>query len=303
MVPAFICPLFEEIFKRNDIISILIDVDKDTWNISERTLKKNYDKDAMCLIVNNMNGLPCEIEKLRKILGEKIIIIEDCAHCLGAKHLGKSVGTFGDAAFFSLCKNLPTISGGFAITKEKLTELPVEKVNLNVLMELIYYLGDMANLYKSFKKVDSLRETDSEEILILGPNKITYKLAGKYILDLDNIINKRKFIAEKLITELEDTKLQFQQNRLGEHIYTYFSFLLPKNLTHKRNEFIDNLLGYGIVARIIWEKPLGAKLGKDSCKNTVEISKRVVTIPLCIDYSEKDINYLTDKIKDSLISC
>jgi dTDP-4-amino-4,6-dideoxygalactose transaminase len=49
-----------------------------------------------------------------------LIVIEDCAHALGAVYRGRAVGTFGHAAFFSLqtLKPLNTCGGGVAVAMD-----------------------------------------------------------------------------------------------------------------------------------------------------------------------------------------
>ncbi|MGL6070962.1 DegT/DnrJ/EryC1/StrS family aminotransferase [Craterilacuibacter sp.] len=46
-----------------------------------------------------------------------LLVIEDCAHALGARWQGQKLGTFGDAAVFSFerSKIITTIHGGMAV--------------------------------------------------------------------------------------------------------------------------------------------------------------------------------------------
>lgn len=299
MIPAFICSFFKDIFKERKITPVIIDVEKDTFNISARTLKKNFDDSAFCLITNNMNGLPCEIEKIKKILGKKILI-EDCAHSLGAFHKGKQVGLFGDAAFFSLYKNLPSIKGGFAVTKKRLKDLKREKDFLKTFFKFLYYLGKVSHLYRSFKNKDDYEEDlIFENIKIKRANIFIEKLASFYVKELSNIIKSRQNIAYSLKKALKGKNLKFQKDTHKEHIYTYFSFLLPKNISGKRSEFLKILRKKGIVGRIIWNKPLGIILNL-KCPNTKEIAERIVGIPINPHYSPKEINNLSKKILNSL---
>ena len=51
----------------------------------------------------------------------KLIVIEDCAHAIGARINKKHVGTFGNVGCFSFypTKNITTIEGGMIITNSK----------------------------------------------------------------------------------------------------------------------------------------------------------------------------------------
>jgi len=300
MVPAFICLVFDQIFKVNKIKPVLIDVEMDTFNISERTLKKGFDSKAKCLIVNNMNGLPCPIKQIQKITKKKnIFLIEDCAHALGAKHKGKKIGLYGDAAFFSLYKNLPTIAGGFGLTKKLLNKLQKERITAKTIAKLIYHIGNNANKYKQFKKDEGLYDEipHFEKIYFKGPNNITQKLASFYIKKLDKKIKARQKIAYTLIKKLKNKKLGliFQKDPNKEHIFTYFSFLLPKELAKKRMKFLQLLRKKGVVGRIIWKMPLNS-LYKNRCPNTKEISERIVGLPINPNYSKKQIEFLSETV-------
>jgi len=302
MIPAFICPLFYYIFEKRNITPVLIDVDMKTFNITPETLKEGFNKSAKCLITNNMNGLPCEIEKIKKILTKDQILIEDCAHSLGAKHNGSYVGLTGDASFFSLYKNLPSIKGGFAITNNPLLRLKKEKVTINLLLKLLYFIGKNANFYKNLKKEDYLykEELVYNKVNPLGISKISERIAAFYIKRLGRIIDSRKRVAKEIILRLSNNNLIFQSNPNDEHVYTYFSFLLPNKIADKRIEFLKALRKQGIVGRIIWGKPLG-NMYNQKCPNTKEISKRIVGIPIDPNYSEKEIESLCMGVLNALI--
>ncbi len=293
MIPAFICSVFREIFEKNNITPVLIDIEKDTWNISPKTLKKSYDKQAKALIVNNMNGLPCEVEKIKKILGKNQLLIEDCAHSLGAIHNNQRVGTVGDAAFFSFYKSLPSISGGFALMK---TPVSLSKQdNSPSIISFLYYLGKNANFIKNFKRDKGLYEQDLvyEEVKIRKINSLSRKITSYYLNKIDKIISSKKRVAEVLKNTLRG-KVEFQPDSNQEHVYTYFSFLLPKNLASQRLRFLELLRKNGVVGRVIWNKPLAIHYSNYEKKypNTKDISERIVGIPINFHYSIKDAKRL-----------
>ena len=68
-----------------------------------------------------MAGLPCEVDAFLKIGKESgVKVLEDCAQAHGARYKGKMVGTFGDAAGFSMneSKQMSTGDGGFVLTND-----------------------------------------------------------------------------------------------------------------------------------------------------------------------------------------
>jgi len=301
MIPAFICSIFHDILKKRNVTPVLIDVEMDSWNISPRTLKKGFDKSARALITNSMNGLPCETEKMKKMLGKNQIMIEDCAHSLGAKHKNRYVGSIGDAAFFSLYKNLPCIEGGFALTNDALPDLKRERNTVSNLLKLIYFTGRTANFYKGFKKDERIYEGELvyEKTGMKKPSTMAERIAAFYAKKLEGIIGARRRIAKELMRGLAGKNLAFQSDPYKEHTYTYFSFLLPEKIAGKRIEFLKELRKQGVIGRIIWNKPLNSDYGSP-CANAKEISERIVGLPINPNYSKKETAALCEKVSIAL---
>ena len=100
---------------------VVVDVNDDL-NISVKSIKNNITKKTKAIIPVHLAGNICDIEQICKIAHKnKIFVIEDCAHAIGAIRKNKHVGTFGDVGCFSFypTKNITTIEGGMVITKSK----------------------------------------------------------------------------------------------------------------------------------------------------------------------------------------
>lgn len=298
MLPAFICGVFSDIFKEMRIEPVFIDVDKRTFNISVETLRKGYDSQAKALIVNNMNGLPCDVEGLKKVLNKNQLLIEDCAHSLGARHNNQLVGTFGDASFFSLYKPFPCVSGAFALFNNLISSSKLhfnigilEKDRLPKALSLIYYLGKTGNFIKNFKGKDNYEQDVYEQVETRGINLVSERIAGYYFKKMNKIIQRRREIARFWNKVLEE-KVELQEDKLNEHIYTYYSFLLPRGLNRQR--FIDNLRKKGIIARVIWNLPYG------NTPVTWEISQRIVGVPINPNYTDEDVEFIAQALYESL---
>lgn len=100
---------------------VLADVDDDL-NISVKSIKKNITSRTKAILPVHMAGKTAKIHAIAKIArANDLVLIEDCAHAIGARVGSKHVGTFGDAGCFSFypTKNITTIEGGMVITDSK----------------------------------------------------------------------------------------------------------------------------------------------------------------------------------------
>ena len=80
---------------------VYVDIDE-SYNTDPIDAEKKITKKTKALIVQNSFGIPAQIEKLLLLAKKyKFLVIEDCAHALGATYKGKKLGTLGDASFFS----------------------------------------------------------------------------------------------------------------------------------------------------------------------------------------------------------
>ncbi len=73
------------------------------------------------LIAQHTFGVPDDLSKLQAICHRhKLILIEDCAHSLGAKYRDKPVGSFGDMAILSFGRDkvISSVFGGALVSKK-----------------------------------------------------------------------------------------------------------------------------------------------------------------------------------------
>ncbi len=81
-------------------------------NINPAEIKRNITSRTKAVIVTHMWGIPCEMDDIVSICKEnQLLLLEDCSHAHGASYKGQKVGTFGDAAAWSL-QGQKIVSGG-----------------------------------------------------------------------------------------------------------------------------------------------------------------------------------------------
>ena len=108
---------------------VYVDCDKDSFNMDIGDLKAKITPKTKILMVQHTFGLPAFAKAsagkpANEILGicqkNNLILIEDCAHALGAEFNEQKVGTFGKAAFFSFSRDkiISSVYGGMAVTND-----------------------------------------------------------------------------------------------------------------------------------------------------------------------------------------
>jgi len=96
---------------------IYVDID-DSLNFDTYDADTKMAKNVKAIIVQHTFGNPADMTGIMQFVKKhNILLIEDCAHSLGATFQDKQVGTFGDAAIFSFGRDkvLSSVFGGVAI--------------------------------------------------------------------------------------------------------------------------------------------------------------------------------------------
>ncbi|MFH1657248.1 MAG: DegT/DnrJ/EryC1/StrS family aminotransferase [bacterium] len=97
---------------------VFIDIDK-TLNLDPRDLEKKITSRSRAIMIQHTFGCPAQVEEILLIAAKHgLMVIEDCAHSLGAKYKGRLCGGFGDVAFFSFGRDkiISSVYGGMAVT-------------------------------------------------------------------------------------------------------------------------------------------------------------------------------------------
>src|SRR5262249_53957815 len=98
---------------------VFVDVDPATFNMDPAKLEAAITPKTRVVVPTHLYGQPCDMAPIMKIAHRHtLVVVEDCAHALGATYKGRKVGTFGEASFFSfqMLKPLNTYGGGMALT-------------------------------------------------------------------------------------------------------------------------------------------------------------------------------------------
>ncbi len=313
MLPAYICDIFSPILDEYNISPIFLDIDKSTFHIKEEEIKKKISEKTKAILVCHTYGLPVDIERIREITNNKLLIIEDCAHAFGARYRGRAVGQAGQAALFSLYKQFPSLRGGMAVLKYKNGEnkegsnLPKTKFSPRDLVSLLNCFSPFAFLFKKFGARIAPRIVRKEKLKRPSQiNSVSLNLFLNFSKGFRQEIKKRVETAQIFREKLRELDFEVQE---GEgNVFCYLSALTPKRIN--RDRLVRALRGYGIFATRIWREPIilnprvrkRYKINLDEFPNTIEVADRIINFPLQNFYTEKDIEKMTSAIKKFLSS-
>lgn len=120
IVQAFTCIAVPNSVIWNGAHPVFADIDS-SYNLDPSGIEKHISSKTKAIIVQHTFGIPAQMNEIVAIVKKhKLILIEDCAHALGATYKDKEVGLFGDAAIFSFGRDkvISSVFGGAAIIKE-----------------------------------------------------------------------------------------------------------------------------------------------------------------------------------------
>ncbi|MCI5207270.1 MAG: DegT/DnrJ/EryC1/StrS aminotransferase family protein [Candidatus Electrothrix sp. ATG2] len=123
LVSAFTCYSVPAAIKKAGFKIRLCDTGKRTFDFDKTQLEDIIETDKknnkiICVLVTHLFGCPADFHGMKKIIGDKIPIVEDAAQAMGEEMGEKKLGTLGDVGFFSLGrgKALSAMGGGVIVT-------------------------------------------------------------------------------------------------------------------------------------------------------------------------------------------
>ena len=316
---------------------IFVDVDE-TLNLDPKDLKRKITPRSRVVVIQHTSGNPAKIDEILEICRQNnLILIEDCAHSLGAKYKGKFCGTFGRGAFFSFSRDkvISSIFGGMAVTNDsemarrikdfqKKCSVPsnfwvlqqlLHPILVNYLILPLYGFFGLGRwvltgfqklkiLSKAVHKVEKQGKRPSYFPKKM-PNALAI-LALNQFKKLEKFNQHRREIAEFYNQELKDTDfISPSQNGEGEPIFMRYSVLLPSRLNS--DEVLEKARKQSILLDDGWRKtpivPPDTNLEKmnyilGSCPRAEKIAKTILNLPTHINISKKDAQKIINFLKN-----
>lgn len=295
-VQAYTCHTVFQAIKKAGHTPVFLDINNNfQLDLDDLKVKSKY---IDVLIVTHTFGFPEQIDEIKEIVGD-IVIIEDGAHAFLSKYKGKNVGELADAAIFSTgLGKYPAIgSGGFCLINNK-DKFPYFDFEYNKLKPI----GLIRSALSLFKTV-------LFSIIMKPPfyGAITFKLGKKFDSKFDFVdkFNFNEKLSMKWVNNIfranySEYKKSLKKQRLhADYLFSLLgsnikvvtvnensepNFYAFPILVERRDQFYDDLLSNNIESgkhfhkSIIWAKEFGYKQG--DCPQTEKIVNRVLTLPI-----------------------
>ena len=121
ILPSFTCTVVRQAVVLAGAKPRFVDVQFNSFDFDmEQLLEKITSSTKVIVVTHYFGTVSMNLEEILRLGKEKgIVIIEDCAHSLGAEYKGRKIGSYGDLAIFSLTKGLVNFGGGILTTNNK----------------------------------------------------------------------------------------------------------------------------------------------------------------------------------------
>lgn len=296
---------------------VLVDTQKDSLEMDYEQLSNAITEKTKAIIPVDVAGILCDYDKIFEIVDEKkklfqakneiqklynrIIVIADCAHGLGAQRNGKMAGELADFTTFSFhaVKNLTTAEGGAAVWKNK-DGLDNEE---------IYKQYQLLSLHGQTKDALHKNELGNWEYDIVAPYykcNMTDIMAGIGLAQMKRypeLIKRRQEIIQKYNEAFKKLPIISLNHKDEKHISSGHLYILRvEGITEQqRNEIIVKMAEEGIACNVHY-KPLPMltaykNLGFDikNYPNAYDFYHNEITLPLYTKLTDEQVEYIIEK--------
>lgn len=262
------------------------------------SVESKITKKTKAVLFVGIGGNTGELYKIIELCKKhKLKLILDAAHMTGTfsknpinKNL-EHVGHGADVTVFSFqsVKNLPTADSGMICFANEDYDLLARKLSwLGIDKDTYQRSNDKGNYKWEYDLVDTGYKYHGNSIMA------SMALVGLKYLDSDN--NRRREISNKYETEL--TKHEIQTIKIQKDC-TIPSRHLFQIVVSQRNRFMDLLNSNGVYPGVHYRDNTHYKMykfGYGTCPNSLKLSEKLITLPLHINLSDEDVDYIIEKV-------
>ena len=278
---------------------VFCDIDQETLCVTPESICERLTERTKAVIVVHYGGHAIDVESLRAVLPEQVVIIEDAAHAIGAKYPdGRPVGSSGNSVCFSFYanKNLSTADGGaialFDPEKaERLRCLRASGMNSSAWSRYIHPSSAFA------ATVSELGYKANFTDLQAAIGRVQLRRLGEMAAVRQGIALRYR---ERLCAPELNIPFQYGSFSESHARHLLVGFFDPEVMGMKRNDLLVSLRDRNIGASIHYQPlhtmPFYSVFAPVGLPVTDAISERIMTLPISSRMSLDDVDYVVDSI-------
>lgn len=274
---------------RNGLTPVFCDIDPETYTMDPDKIKELITERTSAIIPVHVYGNICNTERIEEIAKKYgLKVIYDAAHAFGEEYNNIGVGNFGDASIFSFhaTKVFNTIEGGAVCFHDNEYGMNLYRLkNFGIRgPEIVDFVGANAkmNEFQAAMGICNLRYVDKE-------------------------IKKRQKVYQHYIKRLKEIP-GLQLMKIQENIkynYAYFPVLFHEEIFGANRDQVFNALAIEDFYTRKYFYPLTSmyecyhdKFDEITTPIALQISKKVLTLPIYADLSIDTIDRVCDLIQN-----
>lgn len=333
---AFTCNAVPNPILWANLEPLYIDCNTDDYNLSVSDLEAKITPQTRAVVIQHTFGLPANIGQINAFCkANNLILIEDCAHSLGAEYAGRKVGTFGKVGFYSFSRDkvISSVYGGMAVTNDpeiakKLENLQKEfgapsafwtlqqilhPILLHYFILPVYNFLDLGKIFLVLSQITHVlsKAVSWKEKQGKRPDYFPKSLPNALAIIAINQLSKveqfnqhRQKVAEYYYKELAGSKYELPA-QFSDRKNLFLRFTLKHknahgiiyNAWHKQNILLGDWYTTPIAPFDTNIKEI--KYTAESCPNAEYLAKRTLNLPTHININQKDAERIVKFLKNT----
>ena len=269
---------------------VFADIDPKTGNLSTASVAAKIGPRTRAIMPVHWGGYPCDLDEINQLAREnKLTVIEDAAHALGATYKGAPIGSISRFTAFSFqaIKHLTTGDGGMLCCPDETDKAEAVKGR--------WFGIDRAATQKN---ILGSRGCDIQSLgYKYHMNNITAAIGLGNLEDYPQRLSRRRVIATRYRAELQNITglelLELREDR--EHAWWLFTVLVER-----REDFAQALAARGVPTsvvdlRIDRNSVFGGM--RDDLPGQAEFNERQIALPVHDGLSNEDVEAIITAIR------
>jgi perosamine synthetase len=274
-----------------------VDVDKETLCIDVNDLENKINENTRAVIPVHMGGHACDMDLIGDIINRQsqdIIIIEDCAHCLGGEYKGRKLGTIGDIGCFSFeaKKNITTGDGGMMATNLEALESKLRRLR---------WVGMNRDTWRRISDKESY--SWYYEINELGykynMNDIMAAMGIEQLKKLDKINDRKRHIMKRYNKGLSGLDWLSMPEHYDLEKGAHWLYIIK---VKQRDKFVDYMAKNDITTGVHYMPlnlhPYYKRKYPAVLPNSEEVWLGLVSLPLFYELTDEMVDYVIDTVRN-----